>query len=264
VYGHKQSNLGTSNYQATAAGNSTQTVALTNNVFERCTLDFYAGVASSMPTVVTLQNSLHYGGSLSLRSPQNPNGAWRAYDNLFDGSTLVKTGAVAAVSHGYNGYRGVAAWGGTGDKTLTIADYQTGPLGSYYYPTNGASGGLTNLLNTGSTWATNVGLYHFTTTTNQVKEAGTKVDIGFHYVACNASGNPIDTDGDGLADYFEDTDGSGAYSATVDLANWSQADTDGDGLSDGAEWLLGRNARGYGAGSDTNWLAKLRVFTPLR
>jgi hypothetical protein len=208
-------------YQATAAGSTTQTAGLTNNVFERSTLDFYAGVASSMPTVVTLQNSLHYGGSLSLRSPQNPNGAWRAYDNLFDGATLVKTGAVAAVSHGYNGYRGVAAWGGTGDKTLTTADYQTGPLGSYYYPTNGASGGLTNLLNAGSTWATNVGLYHFTTTTNQVKEAETKLDIGFHYVACDASGNPVDTDGEGLPDYLEDANGNGVVDSAE--TDWNSA-----------------------------------------
>jgi hypothetical protein len=176
----------------------------------------------------------------SFRSPQNPNGAWRAYDDLFDASTLVKTGAVAAVSHGYNGYRGVTAWGGTGDVTLTTADYQTGVLGSYYYPTNGASGGLANLLNTGSTWATNVGLYHFTTTTNQAKEAGTKVDIGFHYVACNTNGNPLDTDGDGLPDYLENANGNG--NVADDLYSWTNYES--------------RNAL-----SAPGWL---RVFTPIK
>jgi hypothetical protein len=36
------------------------------------------------------------------------------------------------------------------------------------------------------------------------------VDIGLHYVAVNSSGEPIDTDGDGLPDYFEDANGNGS------------------------------------------------------
>jgi hypothetical protein len=36
------------------------------------------------------------------------------------------------------------------------------------------------------------------------------VDIGPHYVALNTSGNPQDTDSDGLPDYFEDWNGNGS------------------------------------------------------
>ena len=66
------------------------------------------------------------------------------------------------------------------------------------------------LINAGSMNATNAGLYHYTTTTNQVKETNSVVDIGFHYVAVNGSVEPEDTDSDGTPDYLEDADGDGA------------------------------------------------------
>jgi len=83
-----------------------------------------------------------------------------------------------------------------------------------------------------------VGLYHFTTTTNQVKEAGTKVDIGAHFTACDANGNPVDSDGDGLPDYFEDVNGDGSVNG------------------DPTSWLIYNSANSLSAGS---WL---QVFTP--
>jgi hypothetical protein len=79
----------------------------------------------------------------------------------------------------------------------------------------------------GSCHATNVGLYHFTTTTNQVKEANTAVDIGFHYVALApplSTLNPVDSDGDGIPDYLEDRNGNGAVNSGEtdpnDAADW--------------------------------------------
>jgi hypothetical protein len=64
-----------------------------------------------------------------------------------------------------------------------------------------------------------VGLTHFTTQTNQVPEGKTSLDIGYHYVATDAFGNPLDTNGDGIPDYLEDANGNGIFDAG-DLGNW--------------------------------------------
>src|SRR5262249_13975379 len=103
-------------------------------------------------------------------------------------------------------------------------------LGNFYLPTNSP------LINASALWATNVGLYHFTTQTNQTKEGSSLLDIGYHYVAVDGNGKPVDSDGDGLADYFEDTTGDGTYNSG-DLSNWNSPDTDGDGISDFDEML---------------------------
>ena len=76
--------------------------------------------------------------------------------------------------------------------------------------------------------AASIGLYHYTTQTNQAKETNSVVDIGYHYVAVNSSGSPIDTDGDGSPDYYEDVNGDG--SATGDPTSWLSYDS-ANGLS---------------------------------
>ena len=82
-------------------------------------------------------------------------------------------------------------------------NWQSSWLGNYYLPTNSP------LINHGSTNANLLGLYHYTTTTNQVKETNSIVDIGYHYVAVDTNGVPIDTNGDGIPDYLEDANGNG-------------------------------------------------------
>ena len=69
--------------------------------------------------------------------------------------------------------------------------------------------------------ASAAGLYHHTTQTNQTKEASSTVDIGFHYVTLDASGNAIDTDSDGTPDYREDTNGDGVWNFSE--TDWQQA-----------------------------------------
>jgi len=98
--------------------------------------------------------------------------------------------------------------GGANDVVVTNFDWQSGPLGDYYLPTTGTN--LARLINAGSTTADTVGLYHYTTTTNQVKETNSPVDIGYHYLAVDGDGEPIDTDGDDIPDYLEDANGNGA------------------------------------------------------
>ena len=103
---------------------------------------------------------------------------------------------------------------GTHDVTNLISyNWQSSWLGNYYLPTNSP------LIDHGSTTADQIGLYHFTTQTNQVKEGNSIVDIGYHYVAMDQYGNPIDTNGDGIPDYLEDANGNGIYDAG-DLGNW--------------------------------------------
>ena len=130
---------------------------------------------------------------------------WTVRDNLFESvSVLTNNGSV--VQNSYNAYFNTAygLTSGTNNTNLTSLTYQTGPLGKYYQPTNSV------LINAGSlTNAALAGLYAFTTMTNQVKETNSQVDIGIHYVAVNSSGQPIDTDADGIPDYQEDANGNG-------------------------------------------------------
>ena len=84
--------------------------------------------------------------------------------------------------------------------------YQSGALGSYYYPTG------YRLIQAGDRSAASVppGLYHYTTVTTANNVDGTNtVSIGLHYVGVDANGNPLDTNGDGIPDYLQDANGNG-------------------------------------------------------
>jgi hypothetical protein len=83
---------------------------------------------------------------------------------------------------------------------------------------------LATLINAGSTNAAALGLYHYTVTTNlvngqEVPEGTNTVSIGFHYVAVDQYGNPLDSNGDGIPDYLEDANGNGIYDAG-DQGDW--------------------------------------------
>ena len=209
------------------------------------------------------QNCLFRGGQLYFEDYMN-SGPWVFKNNLFD-ATIIVTNDVL-VTNSFNAYTtNIARLVPYGASNLVLSlssvPFVPGPFGKYYLPTNGVA---TNLFNAGSTNAHLLGFYHYTTTTNQVKEATTRLDLGFHYVAVNASGQPIDTDGDGLPDYLEDGNGNG--SLDTGETGWASgyADTDGDGVSDLLELLLGRNPTGAGATNDVGNLVNLRVFSPLK
>jgi len=230
-------------------GPTSSVLGITNNLLERVNSSF-----QNAPQIGFYNNLVRYGTN---RTYYTGSGTWAVKDNAFDNAWIIDTGNPVAA--GYNAYinMGTNRFYPTNaaDKVLASFVYRTGPLGEYYHFSN-------NLIDAGSRNATNAGLYHYTVTTNQVKEASSTVDIGFHYVAVNGSGQPIDTDGDGLADYFEDATGDGSYSAG-DLANWNAADTDGDGVNDAMEFLQGRNPRVAGIVTDTNGIIDFKVYTPL-
>jgi F5/8 type C domain-containing protein len=162
---------------------SGRVVAWTNNLMDRCTLswsqsDYY------YPFTLYMYNNLFYKGTISFTTTSN-NPSWTVKDNLFDSDSVTKTGSptFTVANNGYSS--GLTSLGGSGNKTGLVPDYQSGPLGEFYYPLTGASTSLTNLFNAGSRNATNAGLYHHTTTVDQVKETNSVVDIGFHNVAVN-------------------------------------------------------------------------------
>lgn len=229
---------------------------LTNCLFERTFTYFQDDGAMNMH----VRNSTFRGSEMWLA--QYGTGEWSFKDNLFDGVALYQD---TAVTNNHNAYTTNATRlfpNGANDRLLTVTNvaYQTGRLGYFYLPTNSTSHSV--LLSTGSRTAAAAGLYHYTTSTNQTKDASSQVDIGFHYVAVNSSGQPIDTDNDGLPDCFEDVDGDG--SADAGEMSWTVADTDGDGVSDYLEYLLGRNPLVSGTTNDAAGALGFRLYTPLK
>ncbi|MGA2866767.1 MAG: hypothetical protein ABSF95_20020 [Verrucomicrobiota bacterium] len=216
---------------------SRPTLNLTNCLLERV----YADLEPKDGQTSHLRNCLVYGGSFNF-GPTNS----VIYDNLFDQLAMANWigGWSNSYTGGYNAYITNCSRlqpTKTNDIILTASpSYQAGPLGGYYLPTNSV------LINAGSMSAANVGLYHYTVTTNlmnnlQIKETNTVVDVTYHYVATDASGNPIDTDSDGTPDYLEDTNGDGVYN-TGDLSDWKTYNSP-NGLTSGSG---------------------LQVFTPLK
>jgi hypothetical protein len=76
------------------------------------------------------------------------------------------------------------------------------------------------LIAAGSGSADIIGLYQYTTQTNQVKQGMTQVDIGLHYVALSPSGKPLDENSDGVPDYLEDVNGNGLYDPANGETDW--------------------------------------------
>lgn len=242
-------------------------VGITNCVFDRCSI---YSVAANADLVLYAYNNLFYGGTNSHYVDEtNAEGWWTFKDNLFYLNRIEQTVTAnhANLTHSHNAYvtnsttnhrLGTTA---TGDVMLSSFAFEPGPLSRFYQPTGNS------LLDAGSRSAADAGLYHFTVTANQVKDSS-NVDIGAHWVAIS-SNVPADADTDGLADYFEDIDGDGAWDSGVET-KWQTsgvgdpADTDGDTVSDYLEWLQGSDPLIDDPVADTTPIIFLKVFTPLK
>jgi len=206
------------------------TVTLMNNLF------YYSAIANfvtNLQSTLALSNNLVFGTTVNL--PQPSNTVWYAFNNDFDTCTITNS----TLTNGYNAYLNCNGrlYPTNANDVVTNATlaYQTSWLGGFYQPPDSP------LIHAGSTTADQVGLYHYTVTTNQVIEGTNTVSIGYHYVAVDAYGNPLDYDGDGIPDYLEDSNGDGVYN-TGDLSDWQAYDS----------------ANGLTAGNG------LMVFTPLK
>ena len=176
-----------------------------------------------------MQNCTFYDGLfVAYRLSWQPLVFWKVENTSFDGTgfymvddlngtnseTLINYNAYntnnlsgLAYSYPYGATTNVMEVVGPNDKTISGYNWQNSWFGGFYIPTNSP------LIEAGSTNANLLGLYYFTTQTNQVVEGDATVDIGYHYVATDAMGNPLVTFGDNIPDYLDDPNGNG-------LPNW--------------------------------------------
>ena len=188
------------------------TFNLTNCLFERVNASLWSADSNSP----SLRNNLFWRGTFNF-APNVTNALVK--DNLFDQTSISNNSGYVTYNGGFNAF--VTNYNRlqptfTNDVILTNSPvYQSSWLGNYYLPTNSP------LINAGSTNANLVGLYHYTTQTNQVKETNSVVDIGYHYVATDTNGIPVDTNGDGIPDYLEDANGNGVVDGGE--SNWGLA-----------------------------------------
>ena len=183
--------------------------AFTNCLFERAYIAHQSGVSYSFEIY---RDCTFRGGSLNFSHSESGAPYWYSQlrDCAFDGTTFsintpFGTNTTYA-DYNYNAFlQGAAQPPTEGTNTITVTNFnwQSSWLGNYYVPTSSP------LINAGDTTADKLGLYHFTTQTNQVKETNSIVDMCYHYVAVDTNGIPFDTNGDGLPDYLSDSNGNG-------------------------------------------------------
>lgn len=184
-------------------GNDGCQAFLQNNLFARSTMTAVGGTFTN--NSLSLSNNLFWYAVTAVRPGGNSN-IWFLFNNSFDNSVIRTNGFQQTVS-GYNGYIGGSdrLYPTNIHDTVSFTNmiYQTGPLGDFYQP----AGSI--LLDTGSCAASVEGLFHYTVTTNQVKEGSSVVDVGYHYMALDTTGNPVDSNGDGVPDWMQDANGNG-------------------------------------------------------
>jgi hypothetical protein len=159
---------------------------------------------------MTMWNCTLIGGNLTADHTTGSFWPVTLVNCAFDGTTIYMNAYNNGTTGAYCDYNAFLAnsnlttvMGGHELTNLTSYNWQSSWLGNYYLPPN------SSLINTGSITANLLGLYHFTTQTNQVKETNSVVDIGYHYVAVGANGFPLDSNGDEIPDYLEDANGNG-------------------------------------------------------
>jgi len=212
-----------------SSGPQGRTVSIRNSVFERTVLDAEEqwGFVTSFGETLTVANNLFYHAQMALSPASGVN--WTFIDNIFDTISFIIDPGSGNPLNGPINVNNNNAYAGMGsnrlsppaptstDPQLSSISYQTGPLGNYYLPSNASA-----LLGTGSRSAASAGEYHFTSLISNAKEAGGQVNIGPAYLAL-AAGAPVDSDGDGIPDFIEDSNGNGI--ADPYESNWTVANS---------------------------------------
>jgi RHS repeat-associated protein len=191
------------------SGGTNTVITLQNNLFEESPL---YGSSHTLPNSLSFSNNLFLRTIILIYNNSSPN-TWQAFNNAFDSCVVdYNPFGIDCLTNGYNAYLNCTNSGNPAELwptntsdfvTNATMAYETGPLGNFYQPSDSP------LIDAGSTNANLLGLYHFTTQTNEVPETNSIVDIGYHYVATDTYGNPLDSNGDGTPDYVEDANGNG-------------------------------------------------------
>jgi RHS repeat-associated protein len=194
----------------------------TNCLFSRAFVAFWD---SQNAASFTFENCTFFNGCLSVtRSAGQVPSFWLIENSSFDGTAFATVdnlhGNTNSTLFNYNAYNtNNLSWQtypypyppatntleviGPNDVMVTNYNWQTSWFGNFYLPPD------SRLTNAGSTTADKLGLYHFTTQTNQTPEGTNIVSVGYHYVATDTNGIPLDSNGDGIPDYLEDANGNG-------------------------------------------------------
>ena len=176
------------------------TTVIDNNLFARSTPQIVVPADAS----VAFSNNLVWCAQFDFKNMSG--GTLSAFNNIFDTCSLIVRGGTA-ISNGYNAYlnstNSLSPSTGTDLTSGSGLAYESGPLGDFYQPAGDS------LFHEGSTNASLLGLYEYTTQTNQVKEGTNIVSIGYHYVATDTNGQPASTLWLGIPDYLVDTNGDG-------------------------------------------------------
>ncbi|MFO1459481.1 MAG: VWA domain-containing protein [Verrucomicrobiota bacterium] len=187
-----------------------------NNLLERCQVGFFNNVATQ-PVVFKSFNNLYRNCLLTWNNSaaNSAAGLWDIRDNMFHWdspvptSTIVQTGNISNSKNSYIPSTVAHLVPASANNVdFTTFTFVSGSLGRYYQ--NSAT--TPTLIDSGSRSASVAGLFHHTVLTSGSREGGGNVDIGYHYVA-TSGGQPLDSDGDGLADYLEDQNGDGLLSS---------------------------------------------------
>ncbi len=191
-----------------------------NAVLENCT--FYKLTNSAVSGITNL-------ASIKVR-----NSVFYELNNSFSSNC-----AMSVTLEGNASYNVITGWMGSSVVALGSNTFESGWGGSNHLVAGSSA------INAGTTNADLIGLYHYTTATNGLKETNSIVDIGFHYPSRQ------DSDEDLLYDIQEDLSGNGGFSSNeTDISSWTNADTDTDGMPDGWEWLYRLNPQGNDAALD--------------
>lgn len=229
---------GKAQFSPAVAGYTGLSMVLANSLFDTLELRFDHGTAYSLVDYnLDVRNCYLRRVALGLTKLNTSTTTWNLKANVFDLGTLnVTLGSGVTLGASYNGYRTGSARlpGEVNYQEVSTFNYKVGPLGEYYYTLPGAVDTLNDLVDTGDITASAAGLFHHTVNgVTQAKDAGVKVDIGFHYVALDAAGFAMDTDGDGVSDVLEDRNGDGV--SNNGETNWQVSNT---GISGGIGLLL--------------------------